>query len=1819
MSDITTKHYIINYNDITNIPFIDIDTEKLQVINNKLTTIYADTNLRQGKNIDISLDGFINVANTFINDNDINKIYYNGNVGIGTTNPSSLLNIYDSINSSNLLNISENGLILDTNINVVKNNIELGSSTSKINKINCNFINDIDTSFLTEDNLTKVIFYTRIDIDGITSGITTTISTTSTNNRDYTREIFINSSNYTNEEIVQVTGELETYSDTQISTALNNSSNYSEELFTNSSNYNTELFTNSSNYGEELSINSSNYIDKEITRVSGDVIINAFETNIRTELPELVITEEITSLRSETKSVANIIGNYNDASGIILTANNNDNYKSFIILKSVNSSSSVKIYNYDNDNLLISTNNNDKTEPTVILNERKMILGYDTSEYFATPNTEIYNRTNTLEIKGDININGNLKKNNETINLNIWSTQTNNVNYIGDIIFKDSNALTNTSYVNGSLVTVAGDLSSNKQGLIIEKSDRTQRIGITDCSIKQLGSSTNAKLLITSKGNLPVSIGNETNNTLQIYENRALVDNKFGVNTGESTLIVPMQVGPGTNTSDATSRSSVAILSGESSGATELCALSLINSKTVGAVNTACSIGFNLSREWDPSVKINAICTNATTQASDLIFSTHNGTSLTEKMRFLANGNIGIGISAPSEKLHINGNFIITGIQYVNGGDLYARTNNKLQVGALNIGSTDKNYGGGNMWNSNTAGLLLECLNNTEIAVHDNGMRISSLMYFEGSTNNRLTIGRDMGYGEISKIILNGNVGIGTSSPERKLDIRGDNAQIQIYGNSTGDTAGIRISANNNNENAPLLYLYTGSGSCQIVSRYNYPIKFYVNNSEKLVISTSGNVGIGTTTPTQKLDIYGGNLVIRTAQDESGEASIYLGTPHTSVPTLYKCAIIAEGQTDHSKSKLNFCLSEGGNTSADAVTLSHSRMCIDHTGNVGIGLGSVTPKQKLSIDGKIAFQGGEFSDGSCGMSYYHGPQSMERPFILFDSGGSTVIRSVNNNTTDGIKLQTYDGTNRIAIINNGNVGIGTTNPQSLLHLAGAGDVILRLQADTDNSGEGDNPMIQFIQDNNLLTGLIGTGNLPTGGGTNDNAMYLQHCGGTGIVFLSGPTQNIQATSVERMRITDTGNVGIGTTSPSYKLEVNGSFNCTSLTIDGNNINSLIDIGTDIFEGNDTKVSIGTTDKYVNAILSINVGDEGTMLSSPDKSQFLWRINSSSIWGMYWSTEGSGNNYYINSDSNPNQIVFVGSGVSKAAIDLNNGAFWTKDWYHIQGNGGIKWQNHGGGWMMDESTTIKVHGTKHVKCTNNLYVDQKIGIGTYSPSGKLHIYESSGTVHSSTNGTMILEHGNNGGASSIIFKSKINQGSDYGYIQYQDSSSVNASGEEAKLIIGTQNDHNDDIILLPSGNVGVGTLGPSEKLDVSGNIKLTGDIIKGSTDYIQHYFSNNSLSITGSNNTLNTNNTEVGVHIAKYSTGNGYIDIRSSDNDGGWIDFSKTENSDYKTRIRGYNNPAKLVFYADGVTARVVINSTETNINNKLICTNTIETDQIVVKRVNPLLEIDGLSNSNPVINIRCNSSVSSGYKFQVSHTDDSFTFAKNIPGGVNSVYTVSSSRDITFSEDVTVNKILTVIGNTSIGGNINVTGTSNLSNTLTVGTSNTDTSEKLLVKGKARIKNELLCDNDIVAFYSDERLKKKLNSLSNVLENLEKIDVFKYENSDIANKYFENKLQIGLSAQEINKYYPEVVALAPFDSIYDEIQNKYVSKSGENYLTLKYDRLVVVSLQGIKELNNKNKNLENKIENLENKIENLENKNLKLENELEKIKKYLNI
>ena len=105
----------------------------------------------------------------------------------------------------------------------------------------------------------------------------------------------------------------------------------------------------------------------------------------------------------------------------------------------------------------------------------------------------------------------------------------------------------------------------------------------------------------------------------------------------------------------------------------------------------------------------------------------------------------------------------------------------------------------------------------------------------------------------------------------------------------------------------------------------------------------------------------------------------------------------------------------------------------------------------------------------------------------------------------------------------------------------------------------------------------------------------------------------------------------------------------------------------------------------------------------------------------------------------------------------------------------------------------------------------VGIGTNNPVARLHILEATGTIHGANTGSIIIDHENSGGASSITFRSKVNRGSDYAYIQYQDAPTIGAAGESGRLIIGIQNEVDDHIQLMPSGNVGVNVATPAYKM------------------------------------------------------------------------------------------------------------------------------------------------------------------------------------------------------------------------------------------------------------------------------------------------------------------------------------------------------------------------------------------------------------------------
>jgi hypothetical protein len=133
-------------------------------------------------------------------------------------------------------------------------------------------------------------------------------------------------------------------------------------------------------------------------------------------------------------------------------------------------------------------------------------------------------------------------------------------------------------------------------------------------------------------------------------------------------------------------------------------------------------------------------------------------------------------------------------------------------------------------------------------------------------------------------------------------------------------------------------------------------------------------------------------------------------------------------------------------------------------------------------------------------------------------------------------------------------------------------------------------------------------------------------------------------------------------------------------------------------------------------------------------------------------------------------------------------------------------------------------------------------------------------------------------------------------------------------------------------------------------------------------------------------------------------------------------------------------------------------------------------------------------------------------------------------------------------------GNTGsfIGSNGNVWVLTDNVRTLGVGTSSSGTT------------GEIRATNNITAYYSDERLKTKLGNIDNALEKLMTLDGFYYQANQTAQDLgYEVKKEVGVSAQQVQAVMPEVVAPAPID---------------EQYLTVRYEKLVPLLIEAIKEL-----------------------------------------
>ena len=252
------------------------------------------------------------------------------------------------------------------------------------------------------------------------------------------------------------------------------------------------------------------------------------------------------------------------------------------------------------------------------------------------------------------------------------------------------------------------------------------------------------------------------------------------------------------------------------------------------------------------------------------------------------------------------------------------------------------------------------------------------------------------------------------------------------------------------------------------------------------------NIGIGTTSPSAMLHVYGGDVLI---QEYPGQTSISLtqGTVVTDnvvsgtsryVSSIGSTWLWGSGVTSTLNS--DYHLVYYPSTRWDMTVLASN-------GNVGIG--TLTPAQKLHVAGTIrttAIENDQTND------------------LNINSNQSI-------NSSANLHMWYTASTERMRITNVGNVGIGTSNPNYGLHLHNPG---------------GAQPFMQFTT-------------TTTGTTSNDGLVIGDYSAGEAI-FWNWENQDMffGTNAAEHMRITASGNVGIGTASPGARLEVAGQVKIT---------------------------------------------------------------------------------------------------------------------------------------------------------------------------------------------------------------------------------------------------------------------------------------------------------------------------------------------------------------------------------------------------------------------------------------------------------------------------------------------------------------------------------------------------------------------------------------------------------------------------------------------------------------------------------------------------
>jgi len=957
-------------------------------------------------------------------------------------------------------------------------------------------------------------------------------------------------------------------------------------------------------------------------------------------------------------------------------------------------------------------------------------------------------------------------------------------------------------------------------------------------------------------------------------------------------------------------------------------------------------------------------------------------------------------------------------------------------------------------------------------------------------------------------------------------------------------------------------------------------------NNRMAIMANTGYVGIGTVSPTYTLDVSGG---IRCAVNGS-----------TTSPEGSNNAITAYAPGG---ATINASIWMGYDPTADCGYINSARygqirpVCLQtRGGNVGIGI--TNPGAVLTVVGGSSTPVVHIHDSASGGPDYGATYGMvnltrgadtTKAHVAFIRAGSFVwqmgyVQNTNNLGMFPANFSGTQGTPTMTWGSNGNVGVGVTTPAGRFSVVTSGDASIG---------------------SSLAAWTSAYMTVGQAAGTTSSCVALGYnaTSNFGILYSLAPTLawremkyhaayhsfHMAGSDIPNVTINSTG-VGIGTVSPSSTLDIRG--------------------GSISFGSYDTTSAI----RYVGIY---NVNDGNGCLAGME-------LENTTLGGNYSQKLHFRTHYYGINNGRRLTISEAGNvGIGNPAPPIN---LWVPG---TSTTTGIGVYNVDVAMILGNLASNINGGSIQVKSAGSSYT---IGTTNYI----LALNPDGGSVGVGTNNPSAYKFNVNGGAIGVTGTSN--------YLYYAVTNSTNsgaymlfdaqtAGGSGRKYQIGSTGTGNNPgtgcfelydatggvtrMVVNASGNVGINVTNPSYKLHVQGDV--------AATSFFRLQSDGTGLYSDVRGNGIQINGSSYG-HIDTYGAGrngwSGYgmsntVFAMQSGNAHGFITpgVGWSFYNDGTTSFLHYSGVSKLQTISTGIlcSTEIAMEYYNSNASGKHIgvsgggyCIGGMEienTELVGGNRWSQKIHLRshefGVSQGRR-LTVRENGNIGIGqenptYKLHITAGDSSYTmygpnayWGTYLKVGAGTTYAAAGIASVNCSNgnlhiDQATNSTL-YFNYFNAGGN-----GANYGSVYSYGT--------FYNNGPG------LFTGDITAYYSDERLKTKTGLIENALDKVCSLDTFTYIPNETAKSlgYTDEKERLGLSAQQVQKVAPQVISPAPCD-IQDYGPDIGKSKTGQNYLTVQYDKLVPLLVEALKEERKAREAVTCELRSLEERIKLLEQK-----------------